>query len=99
MEFIDFQALVDNDVSEEEKIDEVIIADVNFIDDNFQQPGSSRNFYRKFENVTRDISEPIDDIKDWLDKRDLQLEMFWTKDQFLVKSDKFNSCEEKTKKN
>ena len=81
------------------KIGEVTIADVNFIDDNFQQPGSSHNFYRKFENVTRDISDPIDDIKDWLDKRDLQPEMFWTKDRSLVKFDEFNGYEERTKNN
>ena len=81
------------------KIGEVTIADVNFIDDNFQQPGSSRTFYRKFENVTGDISDPIDDIKNWLDKRDLQPEMFWTKDRSLVKFDEFNDYEERTKNN
>ena len=81
------------------KIGEVTIADVNFIDDNFRQPGSSRNFYRKFENVTRDISDSIDDIKDWLDKLDFQPEMFWTKDRPLVRFDEFNGYEERTKKN
>ena len=80
----DFQALVHNDVSKEEKIGEVSVAD------NFRQPGLS--------NVTCNISKPINNSEDWLDKPDLQPEMFWTKDSSVFEFDEFNGSEERTKK-
>lgn len=56
MDFIDFQALVENGISEEKDIAEVSNAiDEEFIDNQQQQPVSLRSFYMKFENVICDI--------------------------------------------
>lgn len=100
MEIIDLQALVNNDISEQENVTEVSNAiHENFIDYQRQQPVSSRSFHRKVENVTRDISiEPIDNSNNWVNKCDLQPEMFWTKDRSFVEFGKFSGYKERTKK-
>ena len=100
MEIIDLQALVNNDISEQENVTEVSNAiHENFIDYQRQQPVSPRSFYRKVENVTRDISiEPIDNSNNWVNKCDLQPEMFWTKDRSFVEFGEFSGYKERTKK-
>ena len=100
MEIIDLKALVNNDISEQENVKEVSNAiRENFIDYQRQQPVSSRSFYRKVENVTRDISiEPIDNSNNWANKCDLHPEMFWSKDGSLVQFDELNGYKERTKK-
>ena len=50
--------------------------DYTFIDVSEQINGNDVDFYRGFENVTRDLNEPINDHEDWLWKRVLQLESY-----------------------
>ena len=50
--------------------------DYTFIDVSEQINGNDVDFYRGFENVTRDLNEPINDHEDWLCKRVLQPESY-----------------------
>ena len=72
--------------------------DVNFIED--VSVSSDRSFYRQFENVERDLNEPVDDLQDWLDLRDLQPENYLTHPTNFDKVEfgEFNNVKERADK-
>ena len=76
MEVIQFYADANNDINIDDDDDDQVLAskdDYTFIDDS-EQNGNNVDFYRGFENVTRDLNERIDNHEDYLIKRDLQHE-------------------------
>ena len=81
MEFIDFQAEVDDSDNDNLELDFVENdEDKNFVDISQKEPGTSLNFYRKFHNQSREIHDDLNDRSDniWKsDIRDLQPEMYW----------------------
>ena len=81
MEFIDFQAEVDDSDNDNLELDFVENdEDKNFVDISQKEPGTFLNFYRKFHNQSREIYDDLNDRSDniWKsDIRDLQPEMYW----------------------
>ena len=75
MEFIDFQAKVDDSDNDKLKLDFVKIDEhKNFGDNTQEESGAYLNFYRKFHNQSREIRNNRSDGK--LDIRDLQPKMY-----------------------
>ena len=83
MKFIQMPPHVDNDIDiDDDDEDQILVSkdDYVFIDDSEQINGNDVDFYRGFDNVTRDLNEPIGDHEDWLNKRDLQPEKYLSHD-------------------
>ena len=79
MEFIQLDVDVDNDIDmDNDDDDQVSVSkdDYTFIHDSEHINGNSGNFYRGFENATRDLDEPINNHEDWLNKRGRQPENY-----------------------
>lgn len=79
MEFIQLDVDVDNDIDmDNDDDDQVSVSkdDYTFINDSEHINGNSENFYRGFENATRDLDEPINNHEDWLNKRGRQPENY-----------------------
>ena len=74
MEFIQVYADVDGDDDDNLTENDLVSnqGDESFIDDSNISVG--RDFYGGFENVDRNLNEPIDDYEDWLDQQDLHPE-------------------------
>ena len=74
MEFIQVYADVDGDDDDNLTEDDLVSnqGDESFIDDSNISVGG--DFYGGFENVDRNLNEPIDDYEDWLDQQDLHPE-------------------------
>ena len=70
MDFIQLYANFGEDDDDMTEKDESTVgkSDSNFIDDS--NISADENFYRAFENVDRDLEEPVDNYLDWLDQRD-----------------------------
>ena len=67
MEFIQMYADVDEDGCDLNEDDEQLASnkdDTIFIDES--NISVDENFYREFENVDRNLDEPVDDYLDWL---------------------------------
>ena len=81
MEFIDFQAEVDDSDNDNLELDFVENdEDKNFADISQKEPGTFLNFYRKFHNQSREIHDDLNDRSDNIWKSDicdLQPEMYW----------------------
>ena len=83
MKFIQMPPHIDNDIDiDDDDEDQILVSkdDYVFIDDSKQINGNDVDFYRGFDNVTRDLNEPIGDHEDWLNKRDLQPEKYLSHD-------------------
>ena len=70
MDFIQLYANFGEDDDDMTEKDESTVgkSDSNFIDDS--NISADEIFYRAFENVDRDLEEPVDNYLDWLDQRD-----------------------------
>ena len=70
MDFIQLYANFGEDDDDMTEKDESTVgkSDSNFIDDS--NISADESFYRAFENVDRDLEEPVDNYLDWLDQRD-----------------------------
>ena len=102
MEFIDFQAEVDD--SESNNLELYFVEndeDKNFVDDSQEDRIISLNFYRKFHNQSREIHAALNDRSNnncKLGTRDLQSEMYWEIDRGFVEFDKFDGYEKAAEK-
>lgn len=104
MEFIQLYADVDNGIDIVDDIDDeqVLVSKdcYTLIEDSEQKNGNNLDFYRGFENVTRNLNETIDDFEEWLDQRGLQPENSLTHDQDRneIEFDEFDDIELRNKK-
>ena len=93
MEYIDFEAEVSGDNSDEELIFAEKLTDDKFLDNGTQQRSTSPRFYR-FINQTRNLIVAVNDKDESnLDTCDLQPEMFYHVKREFVEFDEFNSYE------
>ena len=100
MRFVDFEANIVDDTGKLE-LDYEEDAHKNFLDDSQQQQGTSLNFYRKFNNQSRKISDTLKERRDGirkLDTRDLQPEMYWEINSDHVQFDEFKGHGKATEK-
>ena len=103
MEFVQLYADVDNDIDiDDDDGSQVLVSknDYTLIDDSEQINGNDADFFRGFENVTRNLNEPINDHEHWIDKRDHQPENYLSheKDKNEMKFDEFYNVEARNKK-
>lgn len=101
MQFIDFQA---EDVDGTVRFDleyEEDATDKIFLDGGRQEQCTSLNFYRKFHDQSREISNALNDRSEdncRLDTRHLQPEMYWETVRDHVQFDEFEGYERATEK-
>ena len=100
MEFIDFQAKVDDSDDDNLELDFVKIEEhKNFGDNTQEESGTYLNFYRKFHNQSREICYVLNNRSDdKLDIRDLQPKKYWEIDRSVVEFDEFDGYEKAAEK-
>ena len=103
MDFMQFYVDVNNDLDIDDDDNEQVLVSKDgykFIYDSEQIDDNDVDFYREFENVIRNLNEPINDHEDWLDKRDFQPENYPSNhlDRNETKFDEFDYVKARNKK-
>ena len=101
MEFINFQAEVDDGNGDLERDFAENNEDGKFTDDSQQEPSTSLSFDRRFHNQSREIRDALNGRSDdncKLDTLDLQPEMYWEIDRSFVEFEKFDGYEKTVEK-